>query len=196
VLPTSHSGENPSQPRKSLADERKHPLHTVWGYLDSNVKSAYYGRMKNRLPVLGLLGVFSSTLACSYALAQNDPCAQLKSTAEQSQCVNRQLKSAEHDLKIALDAAIRYYTESEVKNNEKQSLPKTEQDAQIRWEKAMVGKLRTSQQAWLKYRESACGTVGLMYDGGTFASVAVPLCKADLTRERTKFLQGYFAEDR
>ena len=147
-----------------------------------------------RLQLHTLLARVALLFAASASLAQDDPCAKLASTAEQSQCVNHQLESAEHDLKLALDAAFRNYTGNQVKEREKHPLPKNEPEKQIRWENVVSAELRASQRTWLKYRESACGTVELTYDGGTFASVAVPLCKTDLTRERTKFLQEYFAD--
>lgn len=134
--------------------------------------------------------------ATSNCLAQIDSCRQFNSTAEQAQCANLALQSAEHDMKLAFDAALRNYTEEHVDTNEKQALPKTEQEEQVRWEAAMLRRVKASQRAWLTYRESACGTVKAMYAGGTIAAVIVPLCKADLTLQRTKFLRDYFPEDK
>jgi len=142
------------------------------------------------------LPVASALFVVSSILAQSDSCAQLKSNAARSQCANQQLETAEHDLNLAFDAALRNYTEGAVKRDEGQPLPKSEEKEQIRWEHTMLRKLRDSQRAWLAYRESACGTVEAMFEGGNIASVAVPFCKADLTAERTKFLRAYFREDR
>ena len=60
----------------------------------------------------------------------------------------------------------------------------------------MRQRLRASQAAWLRYRETACAAVQEMYDGGTIAEVDVPGCKADLTESRTRFLQKYFIDQK
>jgi uncharacterized protein YecT (DUF1311 family) len=151
--------------------------------------------MNNRFVGLGLLIVFSSALAWSQVPQRQDSCEQFQSTAEQSECANRQLETAERDLKAMFDATLQPYTESTLKTNKRKSLPKSEEQEQVRWEKAMLKKFGASQQAWMKYRDSACGTLEFMYAGGTISSVTVPLCKADLTRERTKFLQDHFEQE-
>ena len=129
-------------------------------------------------------------------LAQNANCAKLPSTAEQANCVNRELVATENELKQTLKDALAQYTLTGEQSRETPAVGSSGRDQQIQWNQRMRDDLNASQQAWLKYRESACGAVGDSYDGGTFAEVAVPLCRADMTRARTKFLRTYFVNNR
>jgi uncharacterized protein YecT (DUF1311 family) len=75
------------------------------------------------------------------------------------------------------------------------ALPNGEERQQAQYEARMRRALIASQKAWLEYREAACNSVAVMYDGGTITGPAIPSCQADITRERAKFLRDYFAEN-
>ena len=99
-------------------------------------------------------------------------------------------------MKLAFDHALETYIPTPEAKKETQMLPKFDREQQIKWEKQMLRDLRKSQIVWLTYRESACGAVRTMYSTGTIAVVAVPLCKAEITNTRTKFLRNYFGDER
>jgi uncharacterized protein YecT (DUF1311 family) len=128
-------------------------------------------------------------------LGQKNGCVDAESTAEQAECAMNELGVAEADMTLAFDRALESYVSTPAKKKENQILPKFDRIGQIKWEKRMRRDLRISQKAWLGYRESACGAVQEMYDTGTIAKVAVPLCMVEITMARTKFLRGYFGDE-
>ena len=132
------------------------------------------------------------------SLPAQSNCGKLLSTAEQAECVNQELQVAESEMNAAFETALENFTpNSKVQKSwTGPALPKSEQDDQVKWEARMRQKLRASQEAWLRYRETACATVREMYDGGTIVEVDVPGCKTDLTESRTKFLREYFIEQK
>lgn len=147
-----------------------------------------------RRSAIVLISVVVVLIAAQHLSAQKSDCAKLQSTAEQADCVNHQLQSAESEMNAAFKRALDSY--SPIRDKQASApLPKSEEADQIKWDLRMQSSLRKSQEAWVRYREIACGTVREMYDGGTMTEVSVPLCKIDLTRERTKFLSSYFGQD-
>jgi uncharacterized protein YecT (DUF1311 family) len=146
-----------------------------------------------------LIGIFLFALVFSLRLtAQKVDCGSPSSTAERANCVNRELQSAESDMNAVFEKALETYTpNSQVQKGwTGPAIPKSEQDHQVKWEARMRRDLEASQEAWLKYRATACATVREMYDGGTAAEVDVPGCKADLTESRTIFLRKYFIDQK
>jgi uncharacterized protein YecT (DUF1311 family) len=131
----------------------------------------------------------------STAHAQQEDCGTAQSNEDRAQCADRELASAEKDLKEAFAQAVDQYASTADRNRETAAVPNHDRDRQVRWEQRMRRDLNLSQKASLDYRQSACGTVAEMYDGGTIAAVGVPLCKAEMTRARTKFLRDYFDND-
>lgn len=148
-----------------------------------------------RIPLFALILV-SLVAMPSNVPTQRSDCAKLPSTAEQADCVNRELAATESELKQTLKDALAQYAPAKEQDRKTPAVGNSGSDQQIQWNQRMRDDLNTSQQAWLKYRESACRAVGDSYDGGTFGEVAVPLCKADLARARIKFLRGYFVNNR
>ena len=60
------------------------------------------------------------------------------------------------------------------------------------WEEA----LRTSQRAWIAYRDAECkGVVPMEWSGGTGTTAAITGCMTELTEARTKMLKERY-EDR
>ena len=60
------------------------------------------------------------------------------------------------------------------------------------WEAA----LRTSQRAWVAFRDADCrGLVPMSWGGGTGTTGGVLACLTQLTQERTKMLKERFAEE-
>jgi uncharacterized protein YecT (DUF1311 family) len=130
------------------------------------------------------------------AIAQHVDCGKAESTAEQAACADRELSAAEQELKEAFGNALDQYIPSADQKRQTAALPRYDRDRQVQWEQRMRRDLNLSQKAWLSYRQSACGTVADMYDGGTITAIAVPLCKAEMTRARAKFLHDYFGDER
>jgi len=134
-----------------------------------------------------LVGVMGTPLVTR---AQNVNCAKPKtlSIAGLGECANQELTAAERQMKRTFQDALAQYTPKAEHSRAHNSA--TNQQAQ--WERRMRDNLIASQEAWLKYRKSACGAVSDMYGLGTSAEINVPECKADLTRARIKFLRTYF----
>jgi uncharacterized protein YecT (DUF1311 family) len=109
--------------------------------------------------------------------------------------VNHQLTAVEDEMKHTFDRALGKYTSTPEDQKAIPVLPKSEQKEQLEWEERMRHRLIISQKAWLAYRENSCEAVQEMYEGGTFASVAVPLCKIDITKARIEFLRSYFGDE-
>ena len=57
---------------------------------------------------------------------------------------------------------------------------------------AVREKLRTSQRAWIAYRDSTCDVDAAQYEGGSFASVAYADCHRQLTTDRLDWLMQTF----
>ena len=49
--------------------------------------------------------------------------------------------------------------------------------------------LRTSQRAWIAYRDATCQAEGAVYEGGTMEPLASVTCRARLTDERSAWLK-------
>jgi uncharacterized protein YecT (DUF1311 family) len=128
--------------------------------------------------------------------AQKMDCGKAASSAEQDQCADQELATAETDLKDAFADALQQYTPTADGQKENATLPKYDKDHETRYEKRMRRDLKVSQRIWFQYRTAACAAVSSMYDGGTISPAAASLCKAEVTRQRIKFLRDYFAEDK
>lgn len=50
--------------------------------------------------------------------------------------------------------------------------------------------LLEAQRAWIKYKEAHCTSVANAYDGGSMQSMVYSGCITEITRARTKELQG------
>ncbi|MDR3751264.1 MAG: lysozyme inhibitor LprI family protein [Terracidiphilus sp.] len=128
--------------------------------------------------------------------AQKMDCDKAASSAEQDECADQELAMAETDLKDAFADAIQHYTPMADEQKENAALPKYDRDHEAQLEKKMRRDLEVSQKIWLQYRTAACAAVSDMYDGGTISPAATSLCKAEITKQRIKFLRDYFADDK
>jgi uncharacterized protein YecT (DUF1311 family) len=57
-------------------------------------------------------------------------------------------------------------------------------------EKGYYDALLASQRGWLAYRDGQCELYGFQSHGGTMEPMLVSTCKADLTTQRVKELEG------
>ena len=90
--------------------------------------------------------------------------------------------------------ALSQYDPNQKEDSAQPPLPKLDQKMQRDSLRHVVQKLQDSQQLWLDYREKACGAIEDKYKGGTIVGEVVPLCKIDLTKQRTKFLRDNFGK--
>lgn len=146
---------------------------------------------KPLLLAIMLVGFIGAPLA---APAQTVNCAKPKmlSIADLGECANRKLAAAESELDKTFKKALAQYTPKAAQATDTTRVPNSIDGREIEWERRIRDDLKASQIAWLRYRESACGSVSDWYDGGTAAEINVPECKTELTRARIKFLRTYF----
>jgi uncharacterized protein YecT (DUF1311 family) len=129
------------------------------------------------------------------AIAQESSCGKAPSTAEQYQCANHELATADQDLASAFADALQRYTPKadDMKEN---APPPPERDQQAEYERRMRQRLELSQKIWLQYQSAACAAVSDFYEGGTMGPTAAALCKAEIAKQRAKFLRDNFGADR
>lgn len=129
------------------------------------------------------------------AIAQESSCGKASSTAEQYQCANHELATADQDLESAFADALQRYTPKadDMKEN---APPPPERDQQAEYERRMRQRLELSQKIWLQYQSAACAAVSDFYEGGTMGPTAAALCKAEIAKQRAKFLRDNFGADR
>jgi uncharacterized protein YecT (DUF1311 family) len=126
------------------------------------------------------------------AIAQESNCGKAPSTAEQYQCANNELATAEQDLQSAFADALQRYTPKADEN----APPPPEKAQQTEYERKMRQRLELSQKMWLQYQTAACAAVSDFYEGGTMGPTAAALCKAEIAKQRAKFLRDNFGVDR
>jgi uncharacterized protein YecT (DUF1311 family) len=129
------------------------------------------------------------------AIAQESSCTKASSTAEQYQCANNELAAAEQDLQSAFADALQRYT-SKADDTKEDAPPPPQRDQQADYERRMRQRLETSQKMWLQYQSAACAAVSDFYEGGTMGPTAAALCKAEIAKQRAKFLRENFGVDR
>lgn len=136
-----------------------------------------------------------SLVACpSYLTAQQAECKSLASANERSECYYNQLKRSEAEMQGAYKHALSLNETNQSGEGQQLPLPKLDQKLLREHQRSVVRRLRDSQRLWLEYREASCGAVENKYTGGTIVGEAVPLCKTDLTKQRTKFLRDNFGD--
>jgi len=126
------------------------------------------------------------------AIAQEPDCGKAATTAEQYQCANNELSTAERNLDSAFADALQRYTP----NADDNDLPQPQRDQHAQYEKKMRQDLDLSQKIWLQYQSAACAAVSDMYESGTMGPTSAALCKAQLAKQRTEFLQNNFGQVR
>jgi uncharacterized protein YecT (DUF1311 family) len=97
-------------------------------------------------------------------------------------------------MKRAYNHALAVYRPSPQKEKELKGLPTHDQEFARESDKRILRKLMESQRLWMAYRESACAVVEGKYGGGTITALVVPLCKKELTEQRTKWLKDNFGD--
>lgn len=149
-----------------------------------------------RDPLLLAFVLLSLLGAPTITHAQKVNCAKPKnlSIAAMGECANRELAAADKELKQTFQEVLAQYTPKATQSPMKPELSNSIDSQQMQWNRRMLEVLKSSQEAWLQYRESACRAVRDSYEGGTSAEINVPECKAQLTRERIKFLRTYFLD--
>src|SRR5579862_8626804 len=125
-----------------------------------------------------LIAVACSTVPLT-SIAQGVDCGKAPSTAEQYQCANNELSTAERDLEAAFADAIRHYTPNADETKE-DDLPQPQKANHAAYESKMRQSLELSQKLWLQYRSAACAPVSDLYEGGTMGPTALALCKAEI----------------
>lgn len=124
------------------------------------------------MKLLTIFAVIVLTL-CTAAFAQEqkkDPCADAQSQAEMNICWGKEYKAADAQLNLA-------YREFASKLSPEES-----------------AQLKTTQLAWLKYRDANCEFVADQYRGGSMRPMVAAMCLADVTNARTSELKAQMKE--
>jgi uncharacterized protein YecT (DUF1311 family) len=123
---------------------------------------------------LALLTI-ASLMATGAAAQTPVPCDKAMSTVELNACAEREYDAADAKLNVAFKRTLSFI---------KRSGSAKPYDA-ASWETA----LRTSQKAWLAYRDADCnGLVPMSWSGGTGTTSAVLGCRKTKTETRTQEL--------
>ena len=95
-----------------------------------------------------------------------DPCQDPQSTVEQKQCARQEFDKADAELNRAYQQLTGKLEDAEEKE-----------------------KLKTAQQAWLKFRDAECDFESFQNRGGTIYGLIYVSCQTSLTIERAKGLR-------
>jgi uncharacterized protein YecT (DUF1311 family) len=122
--------------------------------------------------------------------AQELHCEKLQSHNAQSECYDSQLEKSEGEMQRAYERALAAFTYTPQDQKELyRGLTKYEEG----WDKRLRRQLKESQRLWLAYCESTCRVLEKEYEGGNITAQVVPVCKRELTEQRTKWLEVSFA---
>jgi len=138
-------------------------------------------------------------LSLSRTGAQEPDCKKLENNNAESECFYGRLEKTEAEMQRAYRSALAAYTHNpeEYKTLYPEfSKSKYDMEHQEKADKRVLRKLSESQRLWVAYRESACGAIEEKYEGGTIIGEVVPICKDELTKERTKWLEAQFGESK
>jgi uncharacterized protein YecT (DUF1311 family) len=105
--------------------------------------------MRKQYLLLATLIVAVCTTRPLTAIAQESSCEKAPSTAEQYQCANHELSTAEQDLESAFASALQRYT-PKADDVKEDSLPPHEKNQQAEYERKMRQRLELSQKIWLQ----------------------------------------------
>ena len=118
------------------------------------------------MKLVGLTMLLFVIVASGHQTQKRDPCMDGETTAEMKMCASRKYKQADDELN-------KVYRELMSKlDNE-----------------GHKASLKTTQQAWLKYRDSNCDFESYLNRGGSIYSVVVSDCMTSMTNSRTKELK-------
>ena len=123
--------------------------------------------------------VFFFISAAAFATEENnDPCnAQSGGVTAGYMCVAQKNKLADEQLNAEYKKAIR---RAEEETALRQNWPHTE----------LVSLFRSSQRAWLKFRDAECEFIGMSSTPSPWQGVQVEECKLRMTIERTEYFKG------
>jgi uncharacterized protein YecT (DUF1311 family) len=119
------------------------------------------------LPILGIIAAPNLARGDSYQIAQNFNCNSPQTTVEMRVCADRSYETADKKL-------------NQVYRQLKPKLGTSQQK-----------KIVTAQLAWIQFRDKSCDFEGAFAEGGSLEPVLKASCKADVTKQRVKDLQGY-----
>ncbi len=103
-------------------------------------------------------------------IAQQPNCKSPQTTLEMNMCSTQEFKAAD----------------SKLNQLYQQLLPKINSKQQQR--------LTAAQRTWIKFRDETCDYEAGHFEGGTLAAPTYVYCKARVTQERVKDLEGYLKE--
>jgi uncharacterized protein YecT (DUF1311 family) len=128
-----------------------------------------------------VLGLLVSSAAGAGDTLPNIDCSKATANAELNACAERQVNKADAKLNDAYQKALAY-------------IAKTDGDKPYD-AKSWADALRTSQRAWIAYRDADCnGLIPMSWGGGTGAMGAVLGCMQTKTEARTKELETVYDE--
>ena len=112
----------------------------------------------------GIVGLSCLAAASAVALAaEADSCSSAPTTVERTACRGTQIEAEENRLARYFGASTKRSMESGLTGDQ----------------------LQAEQSHWLRYRESHCGNVYVLWSQGTIRYEMSALCKLKLTRDRT-----------
>lgn len=122
------------------------------------------------------------TLLAVPALAEDEPdvdCDNAQAQQEMNFCAEKDFDAADADLNRIWKTA-------------KAVMKKADEDVASYDENAVgaVDALMKAQRAWIDYRDGQCEAYAFQSRGGSMEPMLIMGCKADLTRERVKELEG------
>jgi uncharacterized protein YecT (DUF1311 family) len=106
----------------------------------------------------------------SLILAQQPNCKSPQTTLDQSLCSSQEFQAADRKLN-------QVYQQLQPKLNSKQSQ-----------------RLIVAQRSWLKFRDETCNYEAGHFEGGSLAPSVYGYCRARVTKERIKDLEGYLEQ--
>jgi uncharacterized protein YecT (DUF1311 family) len=106
----------------------------------------------------------------SLILAQQPNCKSPQTTLDQSLCSSQEFQAADRKLN-------QVYQQLQPKLNSKQSQ-----------------RLIVAQRSWLKFRDESCNYEAGHFEGGSLAPSVYGYCRARVTKERIKDLEGYLEQ--
>ncbi len=149
----------------------------------------------------GLLAVCFAVIHPALTLGQNSSagadesaCEELQSNNTQDECVEQELKHSEQEMLSTykrLEIALNLVSDPQ-ERKELEKLPKYDREHELMWSKVTLKRLRKSQALWRAYRDSTCAAYAAQFEEGNITGKLVPMCKTELTQQRTKWLQDAF----
>jgi len=104
-------------------------------------------------------------------------CELVKATIEARQCYGKMAEKTDLEMRAQWTLTLEAVRRQDEENRRDQAN-----------RPVMLGTLRESQDAWLRYREAECDMVGDSFAGGTDYGKIVSLCEIELNRKRIEQL--------